>query len=210
MAEDELIGEIDSFLQANETAKNEEPLRASFQEIARTQMRTIDPSLFDELTAHFQGRGLTNQLGKLLPRFLGDDKKYIDSVVERLRARIPEEMEAARLVEAVMSGQPAFTRKDETVIVTSFKVGEPSNEDSWTKSKNLGNNKDDLGWMTNVNGTDDLIGRILSRGLPFSPKGNFRTEVERPEKFDAKSPKKTAYTPRVRTIFTPTPAQASA
>ena len=210
MAEDELIGEIDSFLQANETAKNEEPLRASFQEIAKTQLRTIDLRLFDELTTHFQGKGLTNQLGKLFPDFLGDDKKYIDSVIERLRLRIPEEIEAARLVEAVLSGQPAFTKKDGTIIVTSFQVGEPSNKDFWSRSKNLGDNKDDLSWVTNVNGTEDLIARILSRGLPFSPKGTFTTEVKRPEKFDAKSPNKTAYTPRVRTLFTPTPAQSSA
>lgn len=203
MAEDELFDQIGEFLKDADKQKEEEPLRSSFQKVAQQQFQAIEPKLFQELMDHFQGKGITHDTGKILPHIFGDDRKYIDSVVERLRLRIPEEMEAASLIEAALSGQPAFTRRDGTVIVTSFMVGEPSSEKTWSKSINAGDRESDEGFVTNVEGTEVLTGRLASQFLPVTPKGTFATEVVRPKKFETKSQKITAYTPRVRTIFTP-------
>lgn len=220
MTED-LFDDINSFLEG----EREKSPRDTYREIAKKQIDLLGyKPLLKDLANFFNGKGFMNEFQKAVPHIFGQDRDYIDHIVSMMK-RIPSPQEAEELLMTALFGEPSETKKDGTVIITSFNIAEPSSITEQTQFAMLGDKKNNPLYITDVDGTDKLAGKVMSGSgfleenkitdtmrdlrksgqlsLPHYSNKFLQMRVERPSEFEKKSKSRTAYSYRIQTMLTP-------
>ena len=215
----ELTDEIDSFLKK----EREKPPRDRYKEMARKQLDALGYGNFSQRLAEFlKDEGIINEIEKLIPDN-GEDKvqKYIKQLAGTIE-RIPDHEEAVRLLMTAFSGEPSGKNEDGTIVITSFRVAQPSQATVQTKFSMLRDKRDNPLYITDVKGTDGLVANLIEvsgfaeeneapgivrklkkderTALPHRSDRSLEMKVERPKSFEEKSTSRTAYSYRVQTI----------
>ena len=216
----ELTDEIDSFLKK----EREKPPRDRYKELARKQLDALGYGILPQRLAEFlKDEGIISEVEKSIPDDGGGKVQgYINQLAGTME-RIPNHEEAVRLLMTAFSGEPSRENEDGTIVITSFRIAQPSLTTVQTKFSMLRDKRDNPLYITDIKGTDglvanlievsgfaeenevsEIIGNLRKDGrihLPHRSNKSLEMEVERPKSFEEKSTSRTAYSYRIQATY---------